>query len=57
MKSLTLHRRASVKQVEEDVLLAPRFDAQGLLPCVTTDADSGEVLMLGWLNENALRAR
>ncbi|NRB02277.1 MAG: phosphoribosyl-AMP cyclohydrolase, partial [Rhodobacteraceae bacterium] len=27
----------------------------GLLPCITTDADSGDVLMLGWMNEAALR--
>ena len=48
-------KRISVEQVEEGKELAPKFDAEGLLPCVTTDADSGEVLMLGYMNEEALR--
>lgn len=48
-------KRISVEQVEEGRELAPKFDADGLLPCVTTDADSGEVLMLGYMNEEALK--
>lgn len=48
-------KRISVEQVEEGKELAPKFDAEGLLPCVTTDADTGEVLMLGYMNEEALR--
>lgn len=47
--------RLSVQQVEEGDELAPRFDADGLIPCITTDADSGDVLMLGWMNAEALR--
>lgn len=47
--------RTSVEQVEEGHELAPRFDAEGLLPCITTAANSGEVLMLGYMNEEALR--
>lgn len=47
--------RSSIKQVEEGLALAPRFDEHGLLPCVTTDAGSGEVLMLGWMNAEALQ--
>ena len=47
--------RLSIKQVEEGLELAPRFDIDGLLPCITTDAASGEVLMLGWMNAEALR--
>ncbi|MBO6894826.1 MAG: phosphoribosyl-AMP cyclohydrolase [Roseibium sp.] len=46
--------RVSVEQVEEGKLLAPKFDANGLLPVVTTDAESGEVLMMGVMNEEAL---
>lgn len=48
-------QRRSVEQVEEGRELAPKFDADGLLPCVTTDAASGEVLMLGYMNAEALR--
>jgi len=56
MSGVVLYPRMSVEQVEEDLQLAPKFDARGLLPCVTSDADSGEVLMLGYMNEAALRA-
>jgi len=47
-------RRESVEQVEEGHELAPRFDAQGLIPCVTTDHHSGEVLMVAVMNREAL---
>ncbi|MCC5871589.1 MAG: phosphoribosyl-AMP cyclohydrolase [Gammaproteobacteria bacterium] len=46
--------RQSIEQVEEGKQLAPKFDAQGLIPCVTTDATTGEVLMLGYMNRDAL---
>jgi phosphoribosyl-AMP cyclohydrolase len=46
--------RSSVEQVEEGSDLAPRFDEHGLMPVVTTDADTGEVLMLGYMNAEAL---
>lgn len=46
--------RETVEQVEEGNLLAPKFDASGLLPVVTTDAATGDVLMMGVMNEEAL---
>lgn len=47
--------RLTVEQVEEGHDLAPKFDAAGLIPVVTTDADSGEVLMMGVMSAEALR--
>ena len=47
-------KRLSVEQVEEGRNLAPKFDDEGLLPVVTSDAASGEVLMLGYMNAEAL---
>ena len=47
-------KRQTIEQVEEGTQLAPKFDEHGLLPCVTTAAASGEVLMLGYMNEEAL---
>lgn len=47
-------KRLSVEQVEEGVDLAPKFDADGLIPCITTQADTGEVLMLGYMTSEAL---
>ncbi|MCC9620480.1 phosphoribosyl-AMP cyclohydrolase [Thalassospira sp. MA62] len=46
--------RQSIEQVEEGQQLAPKFDEHGLIACVTTDANSGEVLMLGYMNGEAL---
>jgi phosphoribosyl-AMP cyclohydrolase len=46
---------AQSNDIEEGLLLAPRFDAAGLVTCVTTDAGSGEVLMVAHMNDEALR--
>lgn len=46
--------RSSIKQVEEGTDLAPKFDEHGLLPVVTSDYSSGEVLMHGYMNREAL---
>jgi len=46
--------RTSVEAVEEGALLAPKFDAHGLIPVVTTDAATGELLMHAYMNEAAL---
>ncbi|MEM1166982.1 MAG: phosphoribosyl-AMP cyclohydrolase [Planctomycetota bacterium] len=47
-------QRRTVEQVEEANDLAPKFDERGLIPCVTTDHASGEVLMVGYMNADAL---
>lgn len=47
--------RISIEQVEEGHVLAPKFDRNGLIACVTTDMQTGEVLMLGYMNAEALR--
>lgn len=52
---LAIRSPLSVQDVEEGHELAPQYDADGLIPCITTDAVSGEVLMLGWMNADALR--
>ena len=49
-----LHQRTSVEQVEEGSELAPKFDVDGLIPVVTTDAASGELLMHGYMNRESL---
>ncbi|HEY0568557.1 MAG TPA: phosphoribosyl-AMP cyclohydrolase [Xanthobacteraceae bacterium] len=41
-------------QVEEGLRFTPRFDANGLVTCVATDARSGHVLMVAHMNEEAL---
>ena len=55
MSDIKFEKRKSVKQVEESTDLAPKFDRDGLIAVVTTDFSSGEVLMQGYMNEDALK--
>ncbi|MDX2143342.1 MAG: phosphoribosyl-AMP cyclohydrolase [Rhodospirillaceae bacterium] len=50
----TFGKRLSVEQVEEGHTLAPKFDQDGLMPAVTTDAETGTLLMVGYMNAEAL---
>src|SRR5258708_1817557 len=52
--STTTSPQAAITDVEEGLLLRPKFDAAGLLTCVTTDAGTGEVLMVAHMNAEAL---
>jgi phosphoribosyl-AMP cyclohydrolase len=40
--------------LEQGDALTPKFDANGLIAAIATDAGSGEVLMLAWMNQEAL---
>jgi len=42
-------------EIEEGLSFKPRFDANGLITAVATDADSGDVLMVAHMNAEALR--
>ena len=55
MPEIIFKKRQSAEQVEEASDLAPKFDASGLIPVVTTDFTTGEVLMQGYMNEEALK--
>jgi phosphoribosyl-AMP cyclohydrolase len=46
--------RGSAVEIEEGRAFAPKFDAAGLITCVVTAADSGEVLMVAHMNAQAL---
>ena len=48
-------KRESVFEVEEGKFLSPKFDSQGLIPVITTDNKTGEVLMHGYMNSEALK--
>ena len=41
--------------IEEGLAFQPKFDASGLVTCVATDANSGDVLMVAHMNDEALR--
>jgi phosphoribosyl-AMP cyclohydrolase len=54
-KSTTFAQRGSTEEVEEGGAFAPKFDADGLVTCVATDARSGDVLMVAHMNAQALQ--
>jgi len=45
---------AAAAELEEGLALTPKFDADGLVTCVATDAVSGDVLMVAHMNAEAL---
>lgn len=45
----------SADALEQGNSLSPRFDDNGLIAAVATHAETGEVLMLAWMNEEALK--
>jgi len=47
-----LRRQAEGKMIDTSVL---KFDDKGLIPAIACDAETNEVLMLGYMNEEALR--
>jgi phosphoribosyl-AMP cyclohydrolase len=55
MSDINFKQRKTIEQVEESTELAPKFDRDGLIPVVTTDFNSGEVLMQGYMNEEAFK--
>ena len=48
-------QRGSTVEVEEGLAFSPKFDADGLITCVATDARSGDVLMVAHMNAEALQ--
>ena len=55
MSDIKFEQRKTIEQVEESAELAPKFDQDGLIPVITTDFSSGEVLMQGYMNEEAFK--
>ena len=55
MSEIEFKKRETVEQVEESTDLAPKFDTNGLIPVVTTDFNTNEVLMQGYMNEEAFK--
>lgn len=46
--------RGSQAEIEAGLAFAPKFDGDGLIPAIVTDAKSGEVLMFAFMNADAL---
>jgi phosphoribosyl-AMP cyclohydrolase len=52
--SETAEGGSAAPAVETTALLEPRYGVDGLIPAIATDADTGEVLMLAYVNALAL---
>ena len=48
-------KRDNIKEVEEGKYLTPKFDENGLIPVITTDFQTGDILMHGYMNDEALK--
>ena len=48
-------KRDNIKEVEEGKFLSPKFDENGLIPVITTDFQTGDILMHGYMNCEALK--
>lgn len=44
----------TLKESETTTVLTPHFNADGLIPCIAIDARNQTVLMLAWMNAEAL---
>ncbi len=51
----TFALRGAKSEIEEGSALTPKFDRDGLIVCITQEAASGEILMVAWMNAEALR--
>jgi len=52
---LMFKKRHTIKEVEEGKYLSPKFDENGLIPVITTDFKTGDILMHGYMNYEALK--
>jgi phosphoribosyl-AMP cyclohydrolase len=48
-------KRDNIKEVEEGKFLEPKFDKNGLIPVITSDFKTGDILMHSYMNDEALR--
>jgi len=48
-------KRHTIKEVEEGKYLSPKFDENSLIPVITTDFKTGDLLMHGYMNYEALK--
>ena len=48
-------KRDSIKEIEEGKFLEPKFNESGLIPVITTDFKTGDILMHGYMNDESLK--
>lgn len=53
--ALQFSPRESKQTIEEGLGFAPKFDEHGLMPCMAVDHETGQPLMLAYMNETSLK--
>ena len=48
-------KRKNVTEIEEGKYLSPKFNEKGLIPVITMDVKTKEILMHGYMNDEALK--
>jgi phosphoribosyl-AMP cyclohydrolase len=56
MTTIKFAQRTNKETIETGLGFAPKFDDCGLIPVVTTCAETGAVLMQAWMNAEAIEA-
>ena len=46
---------AASKEIEQGLNFTPKFDSNGLITAISQDADTGDVLMVAYMNDEALK--
>ncbi len=51
---MTFPARTTTQEIEHGTVFQPKFGPDGLIPCITTDAQTNEVLMFAFMNAESL---
>ena len=54
-KKIVFKKRTSIEQIEEGTDLCPKFNKQNLLPCITVEEKSKDILMFSYINAEAFK--
>ncbi len=54
-KNIKFEKRKNIKEIEEGNRFSPRFNDDGLIPCVTIEKKTKDILMFSFLNKESLK--
>lgn len=54
-KNIAFKKRTSIKQIEEGTDLCPKFNNEELLPCITVEEKTKEILMFSYINDTSFK--
>jgi phosphoribosyl-AMP cyclohydrolase len=55
MSDMTFAPQGDKQLIEEGLVFTPKFDADGLIVCITTEVETGDILMVAYMNAESLR--